>query len=60
VLAKLHDAVQKALESPEVRDQLAAAGGGPLPGPTSQFEKLLNTDAARYGKLIREANIKPD
>jgi tripartite-type tricarboxylate transporter receptor subunit TctC len=60
VLAKLHDAVQKALESPEVRDQLAAAGGGPLPGPTSQFEKLLKTDAARYGKLIREANIKPD
>ncbi|QGW82024.1 Bug family tripartite tricarboxylate transporter substrate binding protein [Variovorax paradoxus] len=60
VLAKLHDAVQKALESPEVRDQLAAAGGGPLPGPTSQFDKLLKTDAARYGKLIREANIKPD
>ena len=58
--AKLHDAVQKALESPEVRDQLAAAGGVTLPGPAAQFDKLLKTDAARYGKLIREANIKPD
>ncbi|MGJ3699971.1 Bug family tripartite tricarboxylate transporter substrate binding protein [Variovorax sp. AFSI2.2] len=58
--AKLHDAVQKALASPEVRDQLAAAGGVTLPGPAAQFDKLLKTDAARYGKLIREANIKPD
>ena len=60
VQAKLHDAVQKALASPEVRDQLAAAGGVALPGPAAQFDKLLKTDAARYGKLIREANIKPD
>ena len=52
--------MQKALESPEVRDQLAAAGGAPLPGRTEQFDKLLKSDAARYGKLIREANIKPD
>ena len=60
VLAKLHETVQKALESAEVRDQLAAAGGVPLPGPPAQFDKLLKSDAARYGKLIREANIKPD
>jgi hypothetical protein len=31
-----------------------------LPGPAAQFDKLLKTDAARYGKLIREAGIKPD
>jgi tripartite-type tricarboxylate transporter receptor subunit TctC len=60
VLVKLHEAVQKALESPEVRDQLAAAGGVPLPGPTERFGKLLKSEAARYGKLIREASIKPD
>ena len=60
VLTKLHEAVQKAIESPEVRDQLAAAGGVPLPGPTERFDKLLKSEAARYGKLIREAGIKPD
>jgi len=60
VVDKLHDAVQKAIDSPEVRAQLAAAGGIPLPGPTEQFTKLLKTDVARYGKLIREAGIKPD
>jgi tripartite-type tricarboxylate transporter receptor subunit TctC len=60
IQARLHDAVQKTLSSPEVRDQLAAAGGVTLPGPTAQFDRLLKTDAARYGKLIREAGIKPD
>lgn len=60
IQAQLHDAVQKALASAEVRDQLAAAGGVTLPGPTAQFESLLKTDSARYGKLIREAGIKPD
>ncbi|HEX7866395.1 MAG TPA: tripartite tricarboxylate transporter substrate binding protein [Variovorax sp.] len=60
VVDKLHDAVQKAIDSPEVRAQLAAAGGVPLPGPTEQFDKLLKTDVTRYGKLIREAGIKPD
>lgn len=60
LVAKLHDAVQKAIQSQEVRDQLAAAGGVPLPGPTAQFDTLIKADVARYGKLIREADIKPD
>lgn len=60
ILAKLHETVQKALESPEVRAQLTAAGGAPLPGPAEDFDKLLKSDAARYGKLIREAGIKLD
>jgi tripartite-type tricarboxylate transporter receptor subunit TctC len=60
ILAKVHDAVQKAIQSPEVREQLAAAGGGPLPGLPEQFDKLLKSDAVRYGKLIREVGIKPD
>lgn len=60
LVAQLHDAVQKAIASPEVKAQLAAAGGVPLPGPAADFDKLLKTDMARYGKLIREAGIKPD
>lgn len=60
VLAAVHAAVQKALASTEVREQLAAAGGVVLAGPPEQFARLLKSDAARYGKLIREAGIKLD
>lgn len=60
IVARLHEAVQKAIESREVREQLAAAGGIPLPGSTAQFDKLIKSEAARYGQLIREAGIQPD
>jgi tripartite-type tricarboxylate transporter receptor subunit TctC len=60
ILVKVHEAVQKAIASPQVRDQLAAAGGVPLPGPAEQLDKLIKSDAVRYGKLIREAGIKLD
>ena len=60
IVAKLHDAVQKAIESREVKEQLAAAGGLPLPGPTDRFTKLIASEAARYGQIIREAGIQPD
>lgn len=60
VQMKLHGAVQQALASSEVREQLASAGGVSLPGTTAQFEQLLKSDVMRYGKLIREAGIKPD
>lgn len=52
--------MQKAIESTEVREQIAAAGGVSLPGPSEQFGKLLESEAARYSKPIREANIKLD
>jgi len=31
-----------------------------LPGTTAQWATLIDTEHARYGKLIREGNIKPD
>jgi hypothetical protein len=43
-----------------MRQRLASAGGEVLPGPVSQFAKLLQDESARFAKLIREAQIKPD
>jgi len=60
VVARAHAEVQKALAAPEVRDRLANAGGEVLPGPVERFASLLTSERARYDKLIREAQIKPD
>lgn len=60
VVARLHEDVNKALASPDVRERLASAGGEVLPGPTAQFAKLLDDESARYAKLVKEAGIKPD
>ncbi|MFM9899783.1 MAG: tripartite tricarboxylate transporter substrate binding protein [Polaromonas sp.] len=60
LVARLHADVQKALASDEVRQKLQAVGGEVLPGPTAQFTRLLQDESARYAKLIRDAQIKPD
>jgi len=60
VIARLHAEVQKALASNDVRERLASAGGEVMPASTSQFAAMLESERARYEKLIREANIKPD
>jgi tripartite-type tricarboxylate transporter receptor subunit TctC len=60
VVARLHAEVQRALALPEVRERLASAGGEVLPGPVERFAALLTSERARYDKLIREAQIKPD
>ena len=60
IVSRLHDEVQKALQSKEVRDRLANAGGEVLPGSSEQFASLIRSERQRYAKLVREANIKPD
>jgi tripartite-type tricarboxylate transporter receptor subunit TctC len=60
VVNRLHDDIEKALAGEDVRQRLTSAGGEALPGPVAQAGKLLHDEEARYSKLIREANIKPD
>jgi tripartite-type tricarboxylate transporter receptor subunit TctC len=60
IVAQLHAQVQMALARAEVRDRLSGAGGEVLPGPTVSLTSLLNSERARYDRLIREARITPD
>lgn len=60
IVSALHGAIQKALAVPEVRDRLVNAGGEVQPGPTERLASLISSEQARYEKLIRAANIKPD
>lgn len=60
VIAKLHAEVQKALQTREVRERMSAVGGEVIPGSQQMFADLIRSERARYEKLVREANIKPD
>ncbi len=60
VVQRLHAEVQKALQTSEVRERMAAVGGIVLPGSTEQFAALIHSDRLRYAKVVRDANIKPD
>jgi len=60
VVNKLHDEVQKALQTKDVRDRMSAVGGEVVPGSAEMFANLIRSEQQRYAKLVREANIKPD
>jgi tripartite-type tricarboxylate transporter receptor subunit TctC len=60
IVDKLYAEVEKALQTPEVRERMSGVGGEVAPGPADQFAKLLRSERARYDKLVKEANIKPD
>jgi hypothetical protein len=40
--------------------RFAELGGIPLPGSPADFAKLIAEETAKWGKVIRAANIKPE
>jgi tripartite-type tricarboxylate transporter receptor subunit TctC len=60
VVARLHAEVQRALQTAEVRERMSSVGGEVILGSAEQFGALIRAERARYEKLVREAQIKPD
>jgi len=60
VITKLHDAFTTALAAPDVRDRLIDAGAIPAPTTAEEFGNLLREELARWGRVVREKNIKAE
>ena len=43
---------------PDIREKLAGVGVDPFISTPVQFAELMKADGARYGKIIKAANIK--
>ena len=60
ILVLLHQEVQKALTSSEMREKMSSVGGEVTLASKEQFAELLHSERVRYEKLIRQAQIQPD
>lgn len=58
VVERLGSAVRKAIDSPEMRAQLATAGAEPMTGSTSEFAALVDADFRKWAGVIRERGIQ--
>lgn len=58
VTARLNAAVNKALASEKVRDALAKLGVDAGGGTPDEFGTMLRAEMTRWGKIVKEANIK--
>jgi tripartite-type tricarboxylate transporter receptor subunit TctC len=57
VNAFLQKAVAKVLALPEVKKRLTDLGFGPIGSTSAEFAKYIDTEMAKYGKIIRDAKI---
>ena len=61
VIDILYREAARALKLPDVIDRLATQGGNELVGSTpDEYAATIRREFVEYGKLIREAGIKPD
>jgi tripartite-type tricarboxylate transporter receptor subunit TctC len=56
----LNKAINAGIADPVIATRFADLGGMALTGSPADYEKFLANDVAKWGKVIRAANIKPE
>jgi tripartite-type tricarboxylate transporter receptor subunit TctC len=59
-IARLNAELGQALGNGEIREKLKTYGMSPAPGTPEAFGAFLQSESARYAKVVREAGIKAD
>ncbi len=49
-----------ALRTPEVGERMAALGAVPVADAPAAFDRFVRAEHDRWGKLVRDANIRAD
>ena len=60
ILARLNGALNAVIESPQVRESLLKINTEPATMSVEQFKAFVDSEYERWGKTVREANIKAD
>ncbi|HVF63719.1 MAG TPA: tripartite tricarboxylate transporter substrate binding protein [Casimicrobiaceae bacterium] len=60
ILDRLEAELKAIVAMPDFREGMARNGADPVSTSSSEFAKLIGDDIARYGKVVKAANIKLD
>jgi tripartite-type tricarboxylate transporter receptor subunit TctC len=60
IVARLQGAVAQAMRAPEVRERMATLGAVPVADTPEHFAAFVRSEFERWGRLVRDANIKAD
>ena len=58
VASRLNSEINKAIADPAVRASLLASAQEPIGGTAEQFAVLVREDYAKFGRLVKDLNIK--
>jgi tripartite-type tricarboxylate transporter receptor subunit TctC len=59
VIAKLREGVERAINAPAAKAALEKQGAQPIASSPAELATVIAIDTARWGKVIRDGNIKP-
>jgi tripartite-type tricarboxylate transporter receptor subunit TctC len=59
IVNRMHTAIRKALEVPQVREHFVNGGYEPQAAPPGEWAKLFREDLKRYAEICRIAKIEP-
>ena len=59
IVQKLNAQVTAILQNPEVREQFAKLGIGPVPMKPDEFAKFVRSEIANYQRIVKSADIQP-
>ena len=57
--ARLNDAFVKALKDPSVVEKIRSLGAEPMPTSPEQFARFIESESAKWGKVIKDAGVQP-
>ena len=60
VVARLSDALQKVMGSPEIRQRVAELGGEVVGAPPAEAARFIDTQTRLWAKVIKDGNVKPE
>lgn len=58
VIARLHGAMAKLLQAPDIRQKFEALGSDVVTGSGAEFDTLLRTEIAKWSRVVKEAGVE--
>ena len=59
-IERLHGDIVKILAQPEFRARLEAQGFDPVGSSPAEFRAFIRSEIAKWGKVVRDAGIRPE
>jgi tripartite-type tricarboxylate transporter receptor subunit TctC len=60
IIAKINAEVTNIMAAPEMKSRILDQGFFPVSMSVGETEKFISADVERWGKIIRDGNIKPE
>lgn len=60
LVSRLYDGLSRVLQQPDFRDRIAGMGADVVGSTPEQFAAFMKSESAKWGRVIKEANIKAE